>query len=85
MYLLVLVQQQILIPSWLEFWHFSRQHGEDVGFFYAVVGFEVGEELEACLEELPEGEVSWARVGFAGCVEEGPGLAEVVVLFIQGN
>lgn len=51
-------------------------------FFDGVVRFEVGEELQAGLEELPEGEVFGAGVGGGGGVEEVPGLAKVVVLFL---
>lgn len=48
-------------------------------FFDAVVGGEVGAEVEAGLDEGAGGEVGGALVGGAGCVEEVPGLAEVVV------
>lgn len=46
-------------------------------FFYAVVHAEVRAELEALRDELFEGEIGGAAVVGAGCVEEGPGLAEV--------
>lgn len=36
------------------------------------------------MEELAEGEVAGARIGCAGCVEQSPGLLEVVVLEWEG-
>lgn len=49
-------------------------------FFDCVVCREVRAELDSRADELLEGEVGWALVGYAGIVEESPGLAEVVVL-----
>lgn len=49
-------------------------------FFDSVVGFEVREELRGDGEELFEGGVCGASVVLAGCGEEGPGFAEVVML-----
>ena len=50
-------------------------------FFYGVVGGEVRAELETSREELYEREVLGTFVIFAGCVEEGPTLAEMIMLF----
>ena len=78
----VLAQQLGRVLPVLELGHLLREDGEDVLLLDGVVGGEVGAELEPRGEELLDAEVLGPFVLLAGAVEEVPGLAEVVVLWL---
>jgi len=79
--LFVLAQQLCCITAVFELGHLGCQNREDVLLFNCVVCPKVGAQLDACIDELLEGKVRGTFVCGTRIVEEGPGLAEVVMLF----